>query len=99
MTSMSPSDLRAELPFLLLGTIVFAAGAATLAFSALKLKDRALLYFGWFVGLYGVRMLIVNRIFLGAFDISPSVSEWCAAVVTYTILIPGALFFRVLIGD
>jgi phosphoserine phosphatase RsbU/P len=96
---MSPSDLRNELPYLLLGTIVLVAGAATLAFSALKLKDRALLYFGLFAGLYGLRMLIVNRIFRGAFDISQGVTEWCAAVVTYTILIPGALFFRILIGD
>jgi serine phosphatase RsbU (regulator of sigma subunit) len=26
------------------------------------------------------------------------VSEWCEAVISYTILVPGALFFRVLIG-
>ena len=95
---MIPSDLRAELPYLLLGTIVLVAGVATAAFSALKVKDRALLYFGLFAGLYGVRLLIVNGIFRAAFEISPNVSEWCGAVISYTILVPGALFFRVLIG-
>jgi phosphoserine phosphatase RsbU/P len=92
------SDLRAELPYLMLGTIVLVAGVATAAFSALKVKDRALLYFGLFASLYGVRLLIVNRIFGAAFEISPNVSEWCEAVISYTILVPGALFFRVLIG-
>ena len=62
------------------------------------MKDRALLYFGLFAGLYGVRLLIFNRIFRAAFEIPPNVSEWCAAAITYTIMIPGALFFRMLIG-
>ena len=74
------------------------AGVATAVFSALKVKDRALLYFGLFAGMYGVRLLLVNGIFRAAFEISPNVSEWCEAVITYTILVPGALFFRVLIG-
>ena len=95
---MIPSDLRAELPYLLLAAIVLVAGAAMASFSALKIKDRALLYFGVFAGLYGVRLLVINRIFLKAFDIPPPVSEWCEAAITYTITIPGALFFRMLIG-
>src|SRR5262245_46736076 len=96
---MTPSDLRAELPFLLLGTIVLLAGVATAAFSMLRLRDKALTYFGVFAGLYGARLLVVNGIFRSAFNIPPGVSGWCAAAVTYTIMIPGALFFRVLIGD
>jgi sigma-B regulation protein RsbU (phosphoserine phosphatase) len=96
---MNPSDLRTELPYLLLGTIVLVAGVATAAFSALKVKDRALLYFGIFAGLYGVRLVILNGIFRAAFEIPTNVSNWCEAVISYSILTPGALFFRVLIGD
>jgi phosphoserine phosphatase RsbU/P len=96
---MNPSDLRTELPYLLLGTIVLVAGVATAAFSALKVKDRALLYLGMFAGLYGVRLVILNGIFRAAFEIPPNVSDWCQAVISYSILTPGALFFRVLIGD
>ncbi len=95
---MNPSDLRTELPYLLLATIVLVAGVATAAFSALKVKDRALLYFGVFAALYATRLLILNRIFRSAFEIPTNVSEWCVAVISYTILVPGALFFRVLIG-
>ncbi|RPJ62511.1 MAG: hypothetical protein EHM23_03080 [Acidobacteria bacterium] len=95
---MLPSDLRAELPYLLLATIVLAAGMATTAFSVVKLKDKALLYFGLFASLYGVRLLIINGIFRSALDIQPSVSQWCAALITYTILVPGALMVRILIG-
>lgn len=96
---MNPSDLRTELPYLLLSAIVLVAGIAMAAFSALKVKDRALLYLGVFAGLYGTRLLILNRIFRAAFDISPNVSEWCEAVISYANVIPGALFFRALIGD
>jgi sigma-B regulation protein RsbU (phosphoserine phosphatase) len=95
---MIHSDLRAELPYLLLGTIVFVAGVATAAFSALKMKDKALLYFGVFACLYGARLLILNRIFRAALEIPPNVSEWCVAMMTYTMLVPGALFFRMLFG-
>ena len=95
---MIPSDLRAELPYLLLAAIVLVAGAAMATFSALRIKDRALLYFGVFAGLYGARLLVINRIFLKAFDIPPPLSEWCEAAITYTITIPGALFFRMLIS-
>jgi phosphoserine phosphatase RsbU/P len=96
---MMSSDLRAALPYLLLGTVVLVAGLATMAFSALKVKDTALMSFGSFAGLYGARLLIVNRIFRAAFEVPPNVSEWCEAVISYTILVPGALFFRVLIGN
>jgi sigma-B regulation protein RsbU (phosphoserine phosphatase) len=95
---MIPSDLRGELPYLLLATIVIVVGVATVVFSAFKVRDRALLYFGLFAGMYGVRLLMLNGIFRAAFEIAPNVSEWSAAVISYTILVPGAALVRILIG-
>ncbi|RPJ57750.1 MAG: hypothetical protein EHM23_19515 [Acidobacteria bacterium] len=95
---MTATDLLAELPYLLLATVVLVAGVTTALFSILKAKDRTLLYLGLFAGVYGARLLVINGIFGFAVGIPAEVSEWCSAVMTYAILIPGGLFVRVLIG-
>jgi hypothetical protein len=69
------------------------AGLVMAVFSAVKVKDGALLYLGVF-GLYGLRLMILNAIFRATFEVPESVSAWCAAVISYTILVPGALFLR-----
>ncbi len=96
---MTATDLLAELPYLLLGTVILVAGVTTASFSVLRVKDRTLIYLGVFASLYGVRLLVINGIFRSALRIPEDVSEWCSAVITYTILIPGGLLVRMLIGS
>ena len=58
-----------------------------------KNTDRALLYFGVFVILYAVRMLMREHPLLSVFAIPPAVAGHIDRVITFTILLPNLFLF------
>jgi len=58
-----------------------------------KTVDRSLAYFGLFVVLYAVRMLLKEKPLLSVFDISPLVANRIVLAITYSIALPMVFVF------
>ncbi len=91
------SSLRRDIPGVVLGILLLAVGLGAVALFRLRArgKDPALLWFGIFAGLYGLRLLLTTDVmpFLAA-PIPRRFWAYLAAAVTYAILLPGFLFAR-----
>jgi sigma-B regulation protein RsbU (phosphoserine phosphatase) len=88
--------LRHDLPDVLLAGVFIAAGLATIVLYRLKQRSRdlALLWFGLFAILYGVRLLSATDAMHIAFDRLEPFWIYFGAAITYTILLPLTLLLR-----
>jgi len=77
-----------------LATIVMAAGLAASVLSRLRSRDPLLRWFGIFALLYGLRLFTENTLVGVATGISRQSLLAATRVITYSIPIPYALFFR-----
>lgn len=92
--------LRADIAGFVLSLLVFFTGLAALVVQLLRLKskDRTLLWFGLFAGLYGVRALGRHSITQALFDVPPSFWAYLDSVISNIIVTPAMLFFRAVYG-
>jgi phosphoserine phosphatase RsbU/P len=96
MQSTIPTQLlRADTPGLLLGVLIFFAGAVSCLLFALRPRprDSALLYFGIAAGMYGLRLLASIGVVRQGFPVAGATWNWIIWVVNHTIFIPFTLFF------
>jgi sigma-B regulation protein RsbU (phosphoserine phosphatase) len=89
-----------ELLQALLGAIFVAIGAGAVVLARLRTAraDRALLSFGAFSVLYGVRALVLASPVRLGFGLADSASAWIDAPITYWILVPMGRLGEALIG-
>jgi phosphoserine phosphatase RsbU/P len=82
------------------GVLILAVGLVALAFAAMRLpsRDRALLWFGVFACLYGVRLAGSSELVRASVPLPPLAWSHGGAFITYAILTPGALFLESLFG-
>jgi phosphoserine phosphatase RsbU/P len=87
--------LRADTPGLLLGVLIFFAGAMSCLLFALRPRprDSALLYFGIAAGMYGLRLLASIGVVRRGFPVPAATWDWIIWVVNHTIFIPFTFFF------
>ena len=103
---MNPPDLHSELVRAALrgdvldvvfGIMLSSVGASGLALFRIRWrrKDMALLWFGLFASLYGIRLLAGSSVVPFLMDPVPrQVWPYVIAAITYLIPLPGMLFFR-----
>lgn len=100
MAEISAAELRSALaywlPYIAVAAVCIAAGAGALALSLLRGRDRLLLWSGISATIYGIRLAWSNDLVRLAFGAQSVV--WPIAAISYSILIPLALFFRELLG-
>lgn len=103
---MSPADLHSDLvratlwsdaPGVILGIVLCATGAAAMILYRIRArtKDPALLWFGLFALLYGLRLLFRTTVL--AFMAEPvprALWPYFVAAITYVVAIPSMLFVR-----
>jgi phosphoserine phosphatase RsbU/P len=107
MQPLSPADfrtmLRADAVGLALGLVLVVAGLLIVVlWVAARRRTTSLrathasggLWLGLFAVLYGVRLLARAGTFRLYFDVSPTVWDYVAAAITYTIPLPLVLFMR-----
>jgi sigma-B regulation protein RsbU (phosphoserine phosphatase) len=77
------------------GAILLAIGLIAMGIFLFRKKntDRSLLYFGVFVILYAVRILIRAQPLLSVFAISPTVASHIERAITFTIILPSLFLF------
>jgi hypothetical protein len=77
------------------GAILLAIGLIAMGIFLFRKKntDRSLLYFGVFVILYAVRILIRAHPLLSVFAISPTVASHIERAITFTIILPSLFLF------
>lgn len=93
---MSPTELLEAI----IGSLVITLGLLSAAFAALRLpiRDRAALWFGVFVLLYGVRLAGDSELVQPLFPVPRVFWEYLDASITYGILVPAGLFVEALMG-
>jgi phosphoserine phosphatase RsbU/P len=89
-----------ELIAFAIAILICAAGAAAIAGHFLRRdsRERLLLWFGLFAGIYGVRMFFKPPL-AEALNVPPLISSWTEVTLTDLILIPGLLFGQELYGS
>jgi sigma-B regulation protein RsbU (phosphoserine phosphatase) len=77
----------------MLGTLFLTIGLAAAAAATLSTvrRDRTLLWFGVFTALYGVRLIARSHAVQNELPVSAAAWRAIAALLTYVILVPGAL--------
>ena len=87
------TSAAAELIGAVLGTLFATLGLGAIAVSTLRheRRDRALLWFGAATALYGARLIARSETVQGAFVFGPAPWIRIEHVITYIILVPGAL--------
>jgi sigma-B regulation protein RsbU (phosphoserine phosphatase) len=87
--------LRADAPGVVLGVLIFFAGAIGCLLFALRPRPRdpALLYFGIAAGMYGLRLLASIGVVRQGFPVAGATWDWIIRVVNHTIFIPFTFFF------
>ena len=77
----------------MLGTLFLTLGLAASAATTLRAsrRDRALLWFGAFTALYGLRLIVRSHAIQGILPMSAATSRTLGDLITYVILVPGAL--------
>jgi len=93
--------LRGDIGGFVLSLLVLFVGLAALAvhFLRLKSKDRTLLWFGVFVGLYGLRAISRHRIPQALFDVPDDFWRYVQSVINDVIVTPALLFFEDVYGE
>src|SRR5690349_5659228 len=86
---ISAADLAGAMLGMLFFTLGLASGAAA-AFRSVR-RDRTLLWFGIFTGLYGLRLIARNDLVHAVVPISEGTWHASADVITYVILTVAAL--------
>jgi sigma-B regulation protein RsbU (phosphoserine phosphatase) len=88
--------LRADLGGFVLSLLVLFVGLAALVVHLLrrKSKDRTLLWFGLFVGLYGLRAILRNAVARLLFDAPAVFWGYVDSVISDVIVTPAILFFE-----
>ena len=83
----------ADLIGAMLGTLYLTLGLAAAAASALRSahRDRALLWFGVFTALYGVRLIARSDVVQSVTPFTPETWQVVEEQITYVILVPAAL--------
>ncbi|HEV7243001.1 MAG TPA: SpoIIE family protein phosphatase [Thermoanaerobaculia bacterium] len=94
------SPLHSELVDLVLGMILIVIGLTSIAISRMRRSANAsaLLWFGIFAALYGLR-LIVDGYFLLLLGASTQSVNYAESWISYIISVPGWMLARKLIGD
>ena len=94
------ATLRSEFASIVLGVVISAFGLSALAghLARPRSRDRLLLWFGLFAGLYGVRLLLYTRTAHLLLELSPRLSEYTRSSISYVIVIPALLFGEILYG-
>jgi phosphoserine phosphatase RsbU/P len=96
MDSTIPVELlRADTQGVLLGVVIFFAGAMSSLLFALRPRprDSALLYFGIAAAMYGLRLLASTGLVRQGFPVAGVTWDWIIRVVNHTIFIPFTFFF------
>jgi phosphoserine phosphatase RsbU/P len=93
--------LRADIGGFVLSLLVLFIGLAALAVHLLRLKskDRTLLWFSLFVGLYGLRALPRHSITRALFDLPAAFWAYMDSVISNVIVTPALLFFKEVYGE
>lgn len=92
--------LRANLGGFVFSLLVLFIGLAALAVHALrrKSKDRALLWFGMFISLYGIRALARHAISHIVFDLPDTAWNYTDSIISDIITTPALLYFEEIYG-
>jgi sigma-B regulation protein RsbU (phosphoserine phosphatase) len=92
--------LRADAGKVVLGIIISFAGLLAAAAQVLrrKSKERLLLWFGLFAGIYGLRLLLNTGIVRFTLDFRGDTWRYFASALNYLILVPAVLFFEEIYG-
>jgi sigma-B regulation protein RsbU (phosphoserine phosphatase) len=90
------SNLRGDLPLVILGSIIAAIGVAALVvhLSRWRSSERVLLWFGLFAGPYGLRLLANTTLFQMAFGEPQSLWPFINKFVEFATLVPALLLFE-----
>jgi phosphoserine phosphatase RsbU/P len=99
VVEISQQSLQLELCYLVAATVFLAVGVASTILGLQRSRDRLLLSLGIFVILYGLRLMAEHRLVPVALGVSPARAGQIIWAITCCILLPGALFFRELLGD
>ncbi|MGZ4732036.1 MAG: hypothetical protein ACXVZH_07820 [Terriglobales bacterium] len=94
LDEQSPSLLRGQLGSILLGTVFLFVGLNACVIATVRRRGefRILEWFGWFIGMYGARMLVEGASALG---VVPK-SGWPAVLIVtvdYLLVVPSLLFW------
>src|SRR5687768_11375983 len=87
------TESAADLIGAMLGTLFLALGLAAGVAAAFRSarRDRALLWFGVFTALYGLRLIVRSDLVQTEFAVSDTTWEAIVSLITYVILIPASL--------
>jgi sigma-B regulation protein RsbU (phosphoserine phosphatase) len=90
------SNLRGDLPLVILGSIIAAIGVAAVVvhLSRWQSGERVLLWFGLFAGPYGLRLLTNTTPFQMAFGEPQGVWPFVSKLVEFATLVPALLLFE-----
>jgi phosphoserine phosphatase RsbU/P len=90
------SNLRGDLPLVILGSIIAAIGVAAVVvhLSRCQSGERVLLWFGLFAGPYGLRLLMNTIPFQMAFGEPQSFWPFINKLVEFATLVPALLLFQ-----
>ena len=89
------STLRGDAADLLLGVILAVIGSLAILLFSLRWKSRdpTLISFGFFSGLYGLRLLVETPTVWFLFEAPESLWRYLGAFITYVILVPATFFW------
>jgi phosphoserine phosphatase RsbU/P len=90
------SNLRGDLPLVILGSVIAAIGVAAVVVQLARWKsgERVLLWFGLFAGPYGLRLLTNTTPFHMAFGELQGVWPYANKLVEFATLVPALLLFE-----
>ncbi len=93
------SELRSNLPYFGVASIVLAVGISSLALAAIRFRDRLLFWLGILSILYASRLFIENALVHTAIAMADRQIALWTFCLTYLISIPYAFFARELLGS
>jgi sigma-B regulation protein RsbU (phosphoserine phosphatase) len=99
-SSFSLTELRSQMPTIVVGMILLLAGFSGVAlfFFRSKTRDLTLIYFGFFSTLYALRLLFRMPVVRSLSGVSDSLREHIDLWITVVLIIPFLLFLRQVLG-
>ena len=90
------SNLRQDLPLLILGSIIAAIGVGAVVVHLFRRRsgERVLLWFGLFAGPYGLRLLTSTTPFQMALGQSLGFWPYVSKLIEFAIMVPALLLFE-----